>query len=136
MPKPYPLQLQPELKEKVWGGQSLEAMLGLERSERKVGEAWLVYEDLRVANGALAGQTLADLTRSFPDAMLGAQCPAILYPYARAAISDLVGNGGFPPFQLQPINFDALYAEGLRQRAEQQGQADALQPGSETAGNA
>ena len=56
--------------------------------------------------------------------------------YARAAISDLVGNGGFPPFQLQPINFDALYAEGLRQRAEQQGQADALQPGSETAGNA
>ena len=70
------------------------------------------------------------------DAMLGAHCPAILYPYARAAISDLVSNGGFPPFQLQPINFDALYAEGLRQRAEQQGQADALQPGSETAGNA
>ena len=70
------------------------------------------------------------------DAMLGAQCPAILYPYARSAISDLVSNGGFPPFQLQPINFDALYAEGLRQRAEQQGQADALQPGSETAGNA
>ena len=70
------------------------------------------------------------------DAMLGAHCPAILYPYARAAISDLVSNGGFPPFQLQPINFDALYAEGLRQRAEQQGQSDALQPGSETAGNA
>ena len=70
------------------------------------------------------------------DAMLGAHCPAILYPYARSAISDLVSNGGFPPFQLQPINFDALYAEGLRQRAEQQGQADALQPGSETAGNA
>lgn len=70
------------------------------------------------------------------DAMLGAHCPAILYPYARSAISDLISNGGFPPFQLQPINFDALYAEGLRQRAEQQGQTDALQPGSETAGNA
>ena len=69
------------------------------------------------------------------DAMLGAQCPAILYPYARAAISDLVGNGGFPPFQLQPINFDALYAEGLRQRAMQQ-DGDALQAGTETAGNA
>ncbi len=69
------------------------------------------------------------------DAMLGAHCPAVLYPYARAAISDLVGNGGFPPFQLQPINFDALYAEGLRQRAAQQEQA-ALNPSSETAGNA
>ena len=70
------------------------------------------------------------------DAMLGAQCPAILYPYARAAISDLVGNGGFPPFQLQPINFDALYAEGLRQRAMQQEGGDALQAGTETVGNA
>ena len=68
------------------------------------------------------------------DAMLGAQCPAVLYPYVRSAISDLVSNGGFPPFQLQPINFDALYAEGLRQRATQQDTA--LQPGSETAGNA
>lgn len=69
----YPLQLQPELKDKVWGGQSLEAMLGLERSGRKAGEAWLVYEDLRVVNGAWAGQTLAGLTQSFPDKLLGAQ---------------------------------------------------------------
>lgn len=72
------------------------------------------------------------------DAMLGAHCPGILYPYARAAISDMIGNGGFPPFQLQPINFDALYAEGLRQRAlqESQGGGEALQLGTETAGNA
>ena len=69
------------------------------------------------------------------EAMLGAHCPAVLYPYARAAISDLVGNGGFPPIQLQPINFDALYAEGLRQRAEQAAQGE-LSPASETAGNA
>jgi mannose-6-phosphate isomerase len=73
MTNAYPLQLQPELKDKVWGGQSLEAMLGLERSGRKVGEAWLVYEDLRVANGAWAGRTLAGLTKDFPDLMLGAQ---------------------------------------------------------------
>ena len=38
-------------------------------------------------------------------------------PYARQLISDLIQAGGFPPFFLQPINFDALYAEGLRQRA-------------------
>ena len=67
------------------------------------------------------------------DGMLGAHCPSILYPYARAAISELIVNGGFPPFQLQPINFDALYAEGLRQRAQQQ---EGLQAGTETAGNA
>ncbi|PNS08668.1 protein-export chaperone SecB [Solilutibacter silvestris] len=69
------------------------------------------------------------------DAMLGSHCPSILYPYARQAISELINGGGFPPFYLQPINFDALYAEGLRQRATQ-GEGTALESGTETAGNA
>lgn len=73
------------------------------------------------------------------DAMLGTQCPAVLYPYVRQAIGDLIQGGGFPQFYMQPINFDALYAEGLRQRAAQQeaGGADSvLAPGTETVGNA
>jgi preprotein translocase subunit SecB len=52
------------------------------------------------------------------DAVLATYCPNVLFPYARQAISDLVQNGGFPPFLLQPINFDALYAEQLRRQAE------------------
>ncbi|HRN62454.1 MAG TPA: protein-export chaperone SecB [Luteimonas sp.] len=71
------------------------------------------------------------------DALLGTQCPNVLYPYARQTIADLIQAGGFAPFLLQPINFDALYAEGLRQR---QAQAEAGNGGdlatSETAGNA
>lgn len=69
------------------------------------------------------------------DAMLGTQCPNVLYPYARQAIGDLIVGGGFPPFYLQPINFDAVYAEGLRQRAEAQENGE-LSSGTETAGNA
>ena len=42
----------------------------------------------------------------------------MLFPYVRQVVSDLVQNGGFPPFFLQPINFDALYAEQMRRRAE------------------
>lgn len=52
------------------------------------------------------------------DMMLGTYCPNVLFPYARQAVSDLISAGGFPPFYLQPINFEALYAEGLRRRAE------------------
>jgi preprotein translocase subunit SecB len=52
------------------------------------------------------------------DMMLGTYCPNVLFPYVRQAISDLITNGGFPPFYMQPINFEALYAEGLRRRAE------------------
>jgi preprotein translocase subunit SecB len=64
------------------------------------------------------------------DMMLGTYCPNVLFPYAREAIGDLVTKGGFPPFYLQPINFEALYAEGLRRRAEQAGSAPAVEGGN------
>lgn len=37
-------------------------------------------------------------------------CPSVLFPYARAAVSQLVTQGGFPQFLLPPVNFDALYS--------------------------
>jgi len=49
--------------------------------------------------------------------LLGTQCPATLFPFAREAISSLVGKGGFPPLILQPINFDALYAQAREQQS-------------------
>ena len=52
------------------------------------------------------------------DAVLQTYCPNVLFPYARQVVSDLVQNGGFPPFFLQPINFDALYADQQRRRVE------------------
>jgi len=45
--------------------------------------------------------------------IFGALCPAILFPYAREAISNVVTHGGFPQLLLAPINFDALYLEQL-----------------------
>ncbi|WP_182068663.1 protein-export chaperone SecB [Stenotrophomonas pavanii] len=68
------------------------------------------------------------------DVLLGTQCPNILFPYVRQLISDLIQAGGFPPFFLQPINFEGLYAETLRQRQEQV-DAPSLAD-SEPAGNA
>ena len=45
------------------------------------------------------------------EAILSTYCPNVLFPYARQAVSDLIVSGGFPPYYLQPINFDQLYAE-------------------------
>jgi preprotein translocase subunit SecB len=53
-------------------------------------------------------------------AVLATYCPHTLFPFARQAIADLVLQGGFPPFVLQPINFEQLYAEQLRRRSEGQ----------------
>ena len=70
------------------------------------------------------------------DVLLGTQCPSILFPYVRTLVSDLIQAGGFPPFYLQPINFEALYAETLRQRAQQGEGETASLADSEPAGNA
>jgi len=48
-------------------------------------------------------------------ALVGSFCPNILFPYAREAVATMVSKGGFPEFILQPINFDALYAQGMAQ---------------------
>lgn len=47
-------------------------------------------------------------------------CPNILFPYARAAVSHLVTQGGFPQFLLPPVNFDALYAANQAQQQQPQ----------------
>ncbi|MFT4257316.1 MAG: protein-export chaperone SecB [Pseudoxanthomonas sp.] len=81
---------------------------------------------------------LQGLEPQVADGLLGTQCPNILFPYVRQLMSDLIQAGGFPPFFLQPINFDALYVESLRQRAAQQaqqGDAAAL-ANAEAGGNA
>ncbi|SIO19625.1 protein translocase subunit secB [Sulfurivirga caldicuralii] len=64
--------------------------------------------------------------KGFTDAdinyLLGVHCPNILFPYAREAVSDLVIRGGFPPLLLEPVNFEAMYAEHVQQQ-----QAEATQ---------
>ena len=70
--------------------------------------------------------------------LTGSYCPGSLYPFAREAIADIVTRGGFPQLLLQPINFDALYAQAMRERASGNGgeqalpEAQAEQPPEET----
>lgn len=50
------------------------------------------------------------------EAILKGVCPNILFPYARETVTDVVSRGTFPQFLLQPINFEAAFAENLRQQ--------------------
>jgi preprotein translocase subunit SecB len=60
--------------------------------------------------------------------LLGSFCPGTLYPFAREAVADIASRGGFPQLLLQPINFDAVYAQALQQRqAEAQAQVAPVQ---------
>lgn len=68
------------------------------------------------------------MIKGFPEqamhAIVNTLCPNTLFPYARAKISQLVSDGGFPSITLQPVNFEQLYHQRLQElAAEQQGNA-------------
>lgn len=50
--------------------------------------------------------------------VLSIGCANILFPYARETIDGLALKGGFPPFQLQPINFEAMYIQAQQQASQ------------------
>ena len=51
------------------------------------------------------------------DALMGVAAPNVLFPYARETVSDLVTRGSFPQFVLQPVNFEAIYAQQRQAKA-------------------
>ncbi len=59
--------------------------------------------------------------RNLPDeqahAFLFAEAPRILFPFVRRIVSDVTRDGGFPPLNLENIDFVNLYRTELQRRA-------------------
>ncbi|WP_311082141.1 type I phosphomannose isomerase catalytic subunit [Paenibacillus polymyxa] len=76
MLKPYPLQFQPEFKERVWGGRALE-QFGLTPPEGHIGEGWMIADHpngtTTVINGELAGKGLDEIRETYGQEWLGAK---------------------------------------------------------------
>ncbi|SCY25099.1 protein-export chaperone SecB [Paracoccus tibetensis] len=57
------------------------------------------------------------------------ECPRMLFPFVRRIIGDLTRDSGFPAFNMDPVDFVALYRQELARRAQAQqvqaGQAEA-----------
>ncbi|MCS6946419.1 MAG: protein-export chaperone SecB [Steroidobacteraceae bacterium] len=75
----------------------------------KVGEETIFIAEVKQA-GAFVIRGLSDSDFRRAVASVG---PSLLFPYARATISQLVSQGGFPQLLLPPVNFEALYARSL-----------------------
>ncbi|MGB1286074.1 MAG: type I phosphomannose isomerase catalytic subunit [Aggregatilineales bacterium] len=68
----YPLLLTASLHQKVWGGRRLESeMHKTLPDEGSYGEAWELHDSATVANGKLAGKTLADLLTVYGTDLIG-----------------------------------------------------------------
>ncbi len=48
------------------------------------------------------------------------ECPRLLFPYMRRIISDVTRDGGFPPLNVDNVDFVALYRQELARRAQAQ----------------
>lgn len=46
--------------------------------------------------------------------VLGVECPTILFPFTRQIVCQATLDGGFAPLLMEPINFLAMYENGLR----------------------
>ena len=48
------------------------------------------------------------------------ECPRLLVPFVRRIISDVTRDGGFPPLNIDTVDFLALYRQEIGRRAEAQ----------------
>lgn len=48
------------------------------------------------------------------------ECPRLLFPFLRRVVSDVTRDGGFPPLNLETIDFVALYRNELARRQAEQ----------------
>ena len=51
------------------------------------------------------------------NALIMIEAPRLLFPFARAIISDCTRDGGFMPLNIQPVDFVAVYQHNLAQQA-------------------
>ena len=85
---------------------------------------------LKIAAKAIAGETtlfLVDLTYAGLVTPEGAtagevsplimiEAPRLLFPFARAIISEATRDGGFMPLNIQPVDFIAVYKHNIAQK--------------------
>lgn len=75
--KLYPLQFEPILKDRIWGGTKLKTYLNKPIASEITGESWeisTVENDVSIiANGVFKGKSLNELINDFPEQVLGTE---------------------------------------------------------------
>lgn len=88
--------------------------LSIQISARAVAEKTTIFLCDVVYAGVLEMQSIPDTAVESTLFIQGAQ---LLYPFARRVVADLTRDGGFPPLQLEPMDFVALYQQRATQPA-------------------
>jgi mannose-6-phosphate isomerase len=100
-----PFRIEPERKERVWGG------VRLGEHDPPYGEAWIVCDRNRIASGPLAGQTLAEAVAATPVEILGqpvVDVEGAVFPL----LIKLLDPAGWLSIQVHPDDALAIEIEG------------------------
>ncbi len=75
MPDLYPFLMRPQFYERPWGARDLAPIYDKKADANPIGEVWLTGEACTIANGALAGTTLAEAAKQFGVGLVGEAAP-------------------------------------------------------------
>ena len=67
----YPFLMRPGFDPRPWGTHDLSPIYPNHQFAEKIGEAWLTGDDCKIANGPLAGQTLAQVSEKYRRELVG-----------------------------------------------------------------
>ncbi len=110
----------------------IQVQVALDASKRAADHQFEVVQKYKVtAKNKVNGETLFLLEVDYggvfhvegvPDEQLHPflliECPRMLFPFVRRIVSDLTRDGGFPPLNLDPVDFLGLYRQELARRAQ------------------
>ena len=95
------------------GDAQYEVMLNL-GAKAKTDDKGLFLVDLTYAGiVSCPGTAEADV-----NPMVMIEAPRLLFPFARAIVSDVTRDGGFMPLNIQPVDFVAVYQHNLTKQQE------------------
>ena len=97
---------------KLFGENQYEVVLNL-GAKAVAGETPMFLVDLTYA-GLVSPQ---GVTGDDINPLIMIEAPRLLFPFARALISDATRDGGFMPLNIQPVDFVAVYKHNLERQA-------------------
>ncbi|KAA2315454.1 protein-export chaperone SecB [Pseudooceanicola sediminis] len=127
--KPATGQVQPDVKVQVAldakkreGDNQFEVMMKLTINSvtKETGDSMFVLELEYVGVFAIEGVPEEQM-----HPFLLIECPRMLFPFVRRIVSDVTRDGGFPPLNLDTIDFVQLYRAELQRRSAAQAAAPA-----------
>lgn len=114
------IQLDLDTKSNKLGDDTYEVVLSVTVTATVEGQTAFLAEVQQAGIFTIGNLPAAQLAHT-----IGAFCPTTLFPYARESVANLVNRGSFPQINLAPVNFEALFASYVQQRAAEAEQAPA-----------